>query len=90
VLAKIADNLMHQYVLTYTNPAGVKLNEKLSLTTRLKGVTLLAPSRLPDKERTAAAKLMSIMCHTNPRKRQRQAAPVSQSRTQSEALPESM
>jgi hypothetical protein len=49
VLAKIADTLMHQYVLTYTIPDGVKLNEKLSLTTSRKGVTLLAPSRVPDK-----------------------------------------
>jgi hypothetical protein len=49
VLAKIADNLLHQYVLTYTLPDGVKPNEKFSLTTSRKGLTLLAPSRLPDK-----------------------------------------
>jgi hypothetical protein len=48
-LAKIADNLMNQYVLTYTIPDGVKLNERMSLSTSRKGVTLLAPSRLPDK-----------------------------------------
>jgi hypothetical protein len=49
VLAKVADALLHQYVLTYTLPEGVKPNERLSLTTTRKGVTLLAPSRLPDK-----------------------------------------
>jgi hypothetical protein len=49
VLAKIADTLMHQYILTYTIPDGVKLNERLLLTTTRKGVTLLAPSRLPEK-----------------------------------------
>lgn len=49
VLAKIADMLLHQYVLTYTLPDGVKPNEKLALTTSRKGVTLIAPSRLPDK-----------------------------------------
>jgi VWFA-related protein len=49
LVAKIADNLLHQYVLTYNIPEGVKLNEKLSLSTSRKGVTLLAPSRLPDK-----------------------------------------
>jgi hypothetical protein len=49
LVAKIADNLLHQYVLTYNIPDGVKLNEKLSLSTSRKGVTLLAPSRLPDK-----------------------------------------
>jgi hypothetical protein len=48
-IAKIADNLLHQYVLTYYIPDGVKLNEKLSLSTSRKGVTLLAPSKLPDK-----------------------------------------
>lgn len=49
VLAKIADHLLHQYALTYTIPDGTKLNEKLALTTTRRGVTLLAPSRLPDK-----------------------------------------
>ena len=49
VLARIADNLLHQYILTYNIPDGVKLNEKLSLSTSRKGVTLVAPSRLPDK-----------------------------------------
>ena len=49
VLAKLADTLLHQYVLTYTLPDGVKPNEKLALTTNRKGVTLIAPSRLPDK-----------------------------------------
>jgi hypothetical protein len=48
-LAKIADNLMNQYVLTYTIPDGVKLNERVSLSTSRKGVTLIAPSRLTDK-----------------------------------------
>ena len=49
VLAKVADNLLHQYMLTYTLPDGVKPNEKLALTTSRRGVTLIAPSRIPDK-----------------------------------------
>jgi membrane-associated protease RseP (regulator of RpoE activity) len=49
VLQPIADTLLHQYVLTYTLPDGVKPNERFSLTTSRKGLTLLAPSRLPDK-----------------------------------------
>ena len=49
VLAKVADHLRHQYMLTYTLPDGVKPNEKFSLTTSRKGLTLLAPSRLPVK-----------------------------------------
>jgi hypothetical protein len=49
VLTKIADNLLHQYVVTYNIPDGVKLNEKFQLSTSRKGVTLLAPSHLSDK-----------------------------------------
>jgi len=49
VLAKIADNLLQQYVLTYTLPDGVKPDERFSLTTSRKGITLLAPSRVADK-----------------------------------------
>lgn len=49
VLARVANSLLHQYVLTYTLPEGVKPNEKFSLTTTRKGVTLFAPSRLPAK-----------------------------------------
>jgi hypothetical protein len=49
LLAKIAENLMHQYMLTYTLPDGVKPNERFALSTSRKGVTLLAPSRIPDK-----------------------------------------
>jgi hypothetical protein len=48
-LSKIANHLLNQYVLTYTVPDGVKLNEKFSLSTTRKGVKLLAPTRLPDK-----------------------------------------
>ena len=49
ILAKIGDNLRHQYRLTYTLPDGVKPSDKLALTTSRKGLTLLAPSRVPDK-----------------------------------------
>jgi hypothetical protein len=48
-LAKVAENLLKQYVLTYTVPDGVKPNEKLALSTSRKDVKLLAPTRLPDK-----------------------------------------
>jgi hypothetical protein len=48
-IAKITDNLRHQYVLTYAVPEGVKPNEKLALSTSRKGVKLIAPTRLPDK-----------------------------------------
>lgn len=48
-MAKIAEGLMSQYVLTYTLPDGVKPNERFALTTTRKGVTLTAPSRIADK-----------------------------------------
>jgi hypothetical protein len=48
-LAKVAEHLRHQYVLTYTVPDGVKLNERFALSTSRKGVKLIAPTRLPDK-----------------------------------------
>jgi VWFA-related protein len=46
---KMANNLMHQYALTYNLPDGAKTNDKLELKTTRKGVTLFAPSRLADK-----------------------------------------
>ena len=48
-MAKLAANLRNQYVLTYTVPDGVKLNDRLSLSTSRKGVKLIAPTRLPDR-----------------------------------------
>jgi hypothetical protein len=48
-ITKITDALMHQYVLTYTLPDGVKPSDRLSVTTNRKGVTLMAPQRIPDK-----------------------------------------
>jgi hypothetical protein len=46
---KIADILLHQMVLTYTLPDGTKPSDRVALSTSKKGVTLLAPSRIPDK-----------------------------------------
>ena len=48
-IAKVAENLRHQYVLTYTVPDGVKPNERLSLSTSRRGVKLIAPTRLPER-----------------------------------------
>jgi len=49
LLAKIVDNLLHQYVVTYTLPDGVKPNGRFALTTNRTGVTLIAPTHVPDK-----------------------------------------
>jgi VWFA-related protein len=49
VLQQLADSLQHQYLIEYTLPDGVKPSEKLSVTVKRKGVTLRAPTRIPDK-----------------------------------------
>ena len=46
---KIADSLMHQYAMTYTLPDGVKPSDRVSVTLNRKGLTLFAPTRVPDK-----------------------------------------
>lgn len=45
-LERIADELRHQYAVTLAAPAGVKANEKLSITGKRKGVKIQAPARL--------------------------------------------
>jgi hypothetical protein len=49
VLEKVAQNLLHQYKVTYTLPDGVKPSDRFALTTTRKSVTLLAPSKVPTK-----------------------------------------
>jgi hypothetical protein len=46
---KIADGLQHQYLLTYTLPEGVKMADRISVSTSRKGITLTSPSRIADK-----------------------------------------
>ncbi len=46
---KIADTLLSQLMLTYTLPDGVKPADRLSVSVSRKGVSLLAPTRVPDK-----------------------------------------
>jgi VWFA-related protein len=48
-LQRIADELVHQYVVTYEVPEGAKSDERLSVSTTRKGITLRAPSRIPVK-----------------------------------------
>lgn len=45
-LDNIANELLHQYEVTYTLPAGQKPNEKIQVASKRKGVTVRAPSRL--------------------------------------------
>jgi hypothetical protein len=44
-LDQLAEELLHQYEITYTLPEGVKPSEKLTVSSRRKGVTVRAPTR---------------------------------------------
>jgi VWFA-related protein len=48
-LQQLADTLKNQYVIEYTLPDGVKPSDKLSVTVKRRGVTLRAPTRIPDR-----------------------------------------
>ncbi len=45
---QVAEELLHQYEIKYALPDGLKPSEKISVTTKRKGVTLHAPSRVPN------------------------------------------
>jgi hypothetical protein len=45
---QLANELLHQYAITFTLAEGVKPNEKISVTSKRKGVTVRAPARLPN------------------------------------------
>jgi hypothetical protein len=46
---RIADILAHQYQVSYMLPDGVKPSDRLEVKTSRKGITLLAPTRIPDR-----------------------------------------
>lgn len=48
-MQQIADDLSSQYVVTYVLPDGVKPSDRLAITTKKRGATLRAPSRIPNK-----------------------------------------
>jgi hypothetical protein len=48
-LHQLADSLKQQYVVEYRLPAGVKPSERFSASTKRSGVTLRAPTHIPDK-----------------------------------------
>jgi VWFA-related protein len=45
---QVAEELLHQYEIKYVLPDGAKPAEKISVSTKRKGVTLHAPSRVPN------------------------------------------
>jgi VWFA-related protein len=48
-LQDIASDILSQYAITYALPEGVKPDKRFSVSTDRKGVTLRAPSAIPDK-----------------------------------------
>ena len=48
-LQQVADDLAAQYVITYALPDGVKPDRRFSITTDRKGITVRAPTALPDR-----------------------------------------
>ena len=48
-LQQIADDLLAQYAITYVLPDGVKPSKRFSISTKRRGVTLRAPSAIPDR-----------------------------------------
>jgi hypothetical protein len=48
-LQQIADDLLAQYAITYVLPDGVKPSKRLSVSTKRRGVSLRAPSMIPDR-----------------------------------------
>ena len=48
-LLQIASDLLAQYAITYTVPDGVKLDKRFSASVKRRGVSLRAPSTIPDK-----------------------------------------
>jgi VWFA-related protein len=48
-LQQLAEGLKRQYIVEYTLPAGVRPSDKLSVSVKRKGVTLRAPTRIPDR-----------------------------------------
>jgi VWFA-related protein len=45
-LEQVAEELLHQYEIRYTLPDGAKPSDRISVTTKRKGVTMHAPSRI--------------------------------------------
>ncbi|HEU4937961.1 MAG TPA: hypothetical protein VFT39_15995 [Vicinamibacterales bacterium] len=47
-IEQVAEELLHQYEIKYALPDGAKPSEKISVSTKRKGVTIHAPSRVPN------------------------------------------
>jgi len=45
-MQQVATELLNQYEITYTLPSGTKPNDRIAVTTKRKGVTVRAPTRI--------------------------------------------
>ena len=48
-LEQLAESLKRQYLIEYALPDGVKPSDKISVSVKRSGITLWAPTRIPDK-----------------------------------------
>jgi len=48
-LQRLAEDLLHQYVLEYDLPPGTKPSDRISVSVKRKGVSLRAPARIPNR-----------------------------------------
>ncbi len=58
-ITNIAGMLLHQYALTYVLPDGVKASGRLSVSSRRKGTSIRAPTRVPEHEDRGAPDALS-------------------------------
>ena len=48
-LQRLAEDLLHQYVIDYDLPPGTKPSDRISITVKRKGVSVRAPARIPNR-----------------------------------------
>jgi VWFA-related protein len=48
-LQRLAEDLLHQYVIDYDLPPGTKPSDRVSISVKRKGVSLRAPARIPNR-----------------------------------------
>jgi hypothetical protein len=48
-LQRLAEDLLHQFVIDYDLPPGTKPSDRVSISVKRKGVSLRAPARIPNR-----------------------------------------
>ena len=65
-LQQIADDLSAQYVIQYTLPDGVKPDRRLNVSLKRRGVSMRAPSLIPDRWRAPRRRPLTTDCRIVP------------------------